>query len=317
MIPRPPLRRSSLGFLFVPPFRVQGLSVAGEETVVQVPELDVAFDVGLCPRPVLAAKYVALSHGHMDHVAALSYYFSQRNFQGMGVGTVVCPPAMEQPIHNLMRAWVDIELQHTPYNVVPLAPDQELVIKNNHYLRAFETVHTSPSLGFTVVERRSKLRADLVGLPQEKLLELKQKGEVITQTLEVPLVCYTGDTAWGKHFDRPDVLDARILITECTFVEPGDQGRATVGKHLHLDDIVRLVDRSKAEAVVLTHLSRRTHLDRTRNRIADALRPEDRDRVFILMDHRMNQARYEQQQHEAEVAGKPATASTVDEQEDE
>jgi ribonuclease Z len=281
---------------------VQGLTVAGEETVVQVPELDVAFDVGLCPRSVLAAKYIALTHGHMDHVAGLSYYFSQRHFQGMGVGTVVCPAALEQPIHGLMRAWVDIELQRTPYNVVPLQHEQELEIKNNHFLRAFDTVHTAPSLGYTVVEKRSKLRADLVGLPQDKLVELKQKGEQITQTVEVPLVCYTGDTAWGTHFDRPDVLGAQILITECTFVEPGDQQRSAVGKHLHLSDIVRLVERSSAQAVILTHLSRRTNLERAKKQIAAALLPADRDRVFVLMDHRANHLRYEQQERQAAEA---------------
>ncbi len=308
MIPRQPPRRSQMGFIFVPPFRVQGLSVAGEETTVQIPELDVAFDVGMCPRPVLAAKFIALSHGHMDHVAALSYYFSQRNFQGMGVGTVICPPALEQPIHNLMKAWVDIELQRTPYRVIPLAHEEELEIKNNHFLRAFETVHTCPSMGYTVIERRSKLRPDLVGLPQEKLLELKEKGEQITQTLEVPLVCYTGDTAWGPHFDRQDVLEAQVLITECTFVEPGDQARAGVGKHLHINDVVRLVQRSKAQAVVLTHLSRRTNLDRTRKLIASALPREDQERVVILMDHRANQARYERQQREAEAAERAAGA---------
>jgi ribonuclease Z len=238
----------------------------------------------------------------MDHVAALSYYFSQRNFQGMGVGTVICPPALVDPIHNLMNAWVDIELQRTPYHVKPLEHEEELEIKNNHFLRAFKTVHTSPSMGYVINERRTKLRADLVGLPQEKLVELKQQGEQITQMREVPLVCYTGDTAWGEHFDRQDLLQAKILITECTFVEPDDHGRAAIGKHLHLRDIVRLVERSSAEAVILTHLSRRTNLDRARDQIAQALSPGDRERVFILMDHRSNHARYEQQLREAEEA---------------
>ena len=102
MIPKAPQRRPQLGYLVFPPLRVQGLSIAGEESVVQAPEMDVCFDIGRCPRAALASKYVALTHGHMDHAAGLAYYYSQRNFQGMGVGTVICPPALEQPIHNLM-----------------------------------------------------------------------------------------------------------------------------------------------------------------------------------------------------------------------
>jgi ribonuclease Z len=311
MIPREPARRPQLGFLYVPPYRVQGLSIAGEESVVQVPELGVCFDIGRCPRAVLPSSFVALTHGHMDHSAGIAYYFSQRVFQGMGTGKLVVHPALEQPVHNLMRAWVDIEAQRTPYQVIALAPDGEIGVKNHTFLRAFATNHTVPSLGFVIVERRSKLRADLVGLTQEQLIELKKKGENITQTLEIPLVCYTGDTMWGPHFDRPDVLNAKVLITECTFTEPDHRDRAAVGKHLHLMDVVELLKRSKAEAVILTHLSRRTHIGNARKQIESALDPADRGRLHILMDGRANRARYDQQAAEAggvepEAAGEEA-----------
>lgn len=305
MIPNEPPKRPQPGFVYHPPFRVQGLSIAGEETVVQVPELDVCFDIGKCPRIALASPYIALSHGHMDHSAGLAYYFSQRQFQGMGVGTVVCHPMLEKPIHNLMRAWVDLEGQRTPYNVVSLDHDQELEIKNNIYLRAFATVHTQASLGFVVIERRSKLKPELAGMPQEKLIALKNKGQAITHTLDIPLVCFTGDTVWGPHFDRPDVLQAKILVTECTFLEPGHRERASVGKHLHLDDIVQLLDRSTAEAVILTHLSRRTNMAEVRQFVDAAIPPQHRDRVHILMDRHANRARYVQQSQAVASSKRP------------
>ena len=298
MIPRDPPRRPQLGFLYLPPFRVQGISIAGEESVVQLPELDTCFDIGRCPRAALSSPYVALTHGHMDHSAGLAYYFSQRYFQGMGVGTVLCHPKLEQPIHNLMRAWIDIEAQKTPYNVKAMEPDEQIEIKKTLFLRAFETNHRVPSLGYTIVEKRSKLRPDLTGMPQEKLIALKKKGESITQTHDIPLVCYTGDTAWGSHFDRPDVLEAQILITECTFLEEDHRKRANVGMHLHLDDIIKLLERSTAKAIVLTHLSRRTHLAQAKKQIFEAIKPEDRQRLFLLMDHRNNRERYAQQQEQ-------------------
>ena len=83
MIPRMPPQEARLGFVYSAPYRIQGVSVAGEQAVVHVPELDLAFDIGLCPRPVLASPTVALSHTHMDHVAGLPYWFSQRFFQKM------------------------------------------------------------------------------------------------------------------------------------------------------------------------------------------------------------------------------------------
>lgn len=302
MVPREPPRRPQLGFLYVPPLRIQGLSTAGEESVIQIPELDTCFDIGRAPKASLTSKYVALSHGHMDHAAGLAYYFSQRYFQGLGTGTVVCHPDLAQPIHNIMAAWVDLEAQRTPYQVHPLAPEEELEIKNRIFLRAFQTVHTVPSLGYVVIERRSKLKPEFQGMEQEELLQLKDRGEQITQTVEIPLLCYTGDTYWGSHFERPDVLESKILITECTFLETRHRSRASVGKHLHLTDIVRLLERSKAEAVVLVHLSRRTNMQGARNLIDAAIPERHRDRVLLLMDSRENRARLDRQKADLDQA---------------
>ena len=58
MIPKPPPKEGQLGFLYLPPYRIQGISVAGEQSVVHIPELDLVFDIGLCPRATLAAGTV-------------------------------------------------------------------------------------------------------------------------------------------------------------------------------------------------------------------------------------------------------------------
>lgn len=303
MIASEPPRQPQMGFLYFPPFRVQGYSIAGEETCVQVPELDVCFDIGRCPRIALTSPFIALSHGHMDHAAGLAYYFSQRHFQGMGVGTVVCHRSLEQPIHRLMEAWVDIEAQRTPYKVRSMVNGDELEIKNNIFLRAFDTDHTVPSLGYSVVEKRSKLRPEFAGLPQEKLLELKQGGTEITYIKEVPLVAFMGDTSPGRHFRREDVRNAKILICECTFIEPDHKERAKVGKHLHLDHVATLLEELSCENVVLVHLSRRTHMGQARRQIEQAIPVEQRQRVHVLMDSRTNRARYQQQVEEAEAEG--------------
>jgi ribonuclease Z len=42
---------------------VLGYSVAGEETVCQIPELNVCFDIGRCPYFALTSDIVCLTHG--------------------------------------------------------------------------------------------------------------------------------------------------------------------------------------------------------------------------------------------------------------
>ncbi len=302
MLPKPPPRRPQLGFLYFPPFRVQGLSVAGEASVVHIPELDLAFDLGACPKAVLPATIVAVTHGHMDHIAAAAYYFSQRHFQDMSPGHVVCPTRLEAPLKGLMKAWVEVEHQQTPHTITGLPVDAEMPLKGNLRLRAFETNHRVPSQGYLVMEHRSKLKEEYVGLPQEALVKIKAEGKDITRTLEIPLIAYTGDTAPGDHFDREDVRNAKLLITECTFIDPGHRDRAKVGRHMHLDDIIDLLEKTKAEAVVLTHLSRRTHLGQARKTLDRYLPSRHRDRVHLLMDGRSNTARYDEQVAQAEVA---------------
>jgi ribonuclease Z len=296
MLPKMPPRSGQNGFLYIPPYRVQGVSIAGEQTMVQVPELDVAFDIGLCPRIALASPYVALSHGHMDHIAGLPYYFSQRLFQGMGVGTCVCHPKIADAIETMMQSWVALEQQQTQHTIVPLGHGEQIEVKNNIVLRAIEMHHTVPANGYVLVEQRSKLREEFHGLPQEELRRIKANGTEITHILEIPLVAYTGDTFLNPNLFCDEFVNAQIVISECTFIEPGHRDRAAVGKHLHVEDLAALLDVWQAPEVVLVHLSRRTNMMEARDLLAKGLGDERAQRVLLLMDHRNNRNRYEGQQ---------------------
>lgn len=308
MVPKPPPREGNLGFLYIPPFRVQGYSIAGEVTTITVPELDVCFDMGQCPRAHLAAKYCCISHGHMDHIGGLAYYCSQRRFQGMGDATIVCDKRIAPAVKRMMEGFIDLEQQKTPYNLLTLEHNQQIEIKNHIYLRGFHTEHTAPSMGFAVIEKRSKLKPEYTDLPQEKLKELKDRGVEITRWLEIPLVAYLGDTQPGPHLVREDVRKAQIVISECTFFEPEHRERAKIGKHLHVDDIAEWLRVLECQALVLIHVSRRSDMGSAKRRLAQVLGEERAGKVLFLMDHRSTKARYEEQQLEAEQTARAAAA---------
>ncbi len=300
MIPKPPAREGSLGFLYIPPFRVQGLSIAGEATVVSVPELDVCFDMGSCPRAVLPSKFVAVTHGHMDHIGGLGYFCSQRRFQGMGSATIVCHAGLAPAIRKMMAGFAELEGQVTPYELIAMEPEQEVEIKNNMFLRMFETEHAEHSAGYAIVERRSKLKPEFAEYPQEKLRELKDQGVEITRTLQVPLVAFVGDTPPGPPLLREDVRKAQIIVCECTFVEEDHKDRAGIGKHMHISDVIEWLPVLECEKLVLIHLSRRSNIRTARKAIGRGVKRELAEKVEFLMDHRENRARYETQLAEAQ-----------------
>ncbi len=295
MIPNPPAREGGLGFLYLPPYRVFGTSIAGEATTIGIPELDICFDLGICPRSMLAMKTVAITHGHMDHIGGLAYYLSQRYFQGMGEGQIVCDARIAPHIQRMMEGYVELERQATPFKLIPLRQGDEHMIKNNIFLRPFEVEHTVPAFGYSIVEKRSKLKDEFNGLPQDKLKELRDRGTEITRIIEVPLVAFLGDTAPGPALVRDDVRKAQIVICECTFTEPEHKDRAKVGMHMHAEAIAEWLRVLECQTLVLTHLSRRTNLLYARKRLGDLAGPQLVKKIELLMDHKYNKEKYEKQ----------------------
>ena len=49
---------------------------------MQMPELNVCFDIGRWPYFALTSDIVCITHSHMDHIAGLAYYLSQRASRG-------------------------------------------------------------------------------------------------------------------------------------------------------------------------------------------------------------------------------------------
>ena len=264
--------------------RIVGYSVAGEETVIAAPELNVCFDIGKAPSDILPIDHVLLSHGHMDHAAGIAYFLSQRNFIGNAPGTVLAPLPLIKPLKSLLRVWGELEGHVTPAELIGMAPGDEFQLRKGLVARAFANNHGVPSLGFVVVDVRRKLKPEFIGKSGPQLVELKKQGIEIQYTVEVPLVAYSGDTADGDWLQHEDVRKAKVLIMECTFFDADHLRRARHGHHLHVRDVARMIPSLDNEHILLSHVTRRTGIRDAKRQIKKLLSASDYERVTLLMD---------------------------------
>jgi len=261
-----------------------GFSVAGEETVIAAPEHSVCFDVGRSPREIIPIDNVCLSHGHMDHAAGIAYYFSQRNFIGNAPGRVIVHRGLAQAIQSLMAVWADIEGHHSPGTVLGVEPLEDVPIRRGLLVRPFQTNHNAESLGFSLIETRTKLKPEYHGLSGPEIVALKKNGVAIENDLEIPRLTYTGDTALGRFLNHDFVRNSHAVLIECTFFDREHRERARAGRHLHVDDLPEVISAIPEGLISIIHVTRRTDL-RVAKRALDKVVPKaDRDRVGLFME---------------------------------
>jgi ribonuclease Z len=266
------------------PLTVAGGSRAGEGTLLLLPQLRLALDAGRPHRALPPMATLFLSHGHADHVGALSYWLSQRFLHSMGRATAIVPATIASEVERLVALLARLE-GGRPYEVhlVQVAEGSAHSLRADLTLTFFATDHWIPTLGAAIAWRRRRLRADLVGRPREEIVRRRLEGEEVAQEERVALLAYCADTGPGLLARRPDLLAAEVVLLECSFFRPADRDRARRFGHLHFDDLLAFADRLACRHLVLLHGSRRERLRDVESTLQRELEP----RVTCAVHHLM------------------------------
>jgi len=263
-----------------------GYSIAGEETVVAMPQLDVCFDIGKAPNQIVPINHILLTHGHMDHAAGIAYYLSHRNFCGQSPGTILAPENLLGPMREVIDAWSRLDGNKIPANLVGVKPGDEYQIKPNLFTRVFPTKKRKNSVGYTVIEKKKKIKPEYAKLTGPQIVELKKQGVQIDNPLEIPIVSYLGDTDYVDFSQLDYIVRSRILIAECTFYTPEQTERAKAGKHMHIDEFAALIENMQNECIVITHTTQRISLREIRRILKETLPAGKYKKIVLLMANR-------------------------------
>ena len=237
--------------------RLVGYSMAGISTSIVFPDADVVFDVGQGLPFQIPVPNILISHGHMDHASGLPYVISQKAMMGQTPPNVYMPEGLMSPLKQIMRLWEQIDNHTYQYQFRTVKPGEEVAVKAPYYFKTFSTYHRVDSQGYTVFERKKRLKPEFKNLDPRELGDLRKKGEVLEEHFDEPVLSFTGDTKI-EFLDNPDVRNSRVLLMEVTYWDNKKTvENARLWGHIHLDELIPRLESLKCEKIVLIHASAR------------------------------------------------------------
>ncbi|BBM88224.1 MBL fold metallo-hydrolase [Candidatus Uabimicrobium amorphum] len=269
-------------------WKVNGYSAASRVTWLVIPQLNSIFDIGWCIEQMRYIPRVFLSHLHQDHCIALPTWISWRQKFLPQIPQVYVPKKSVQQTKDFVHSICVAEDYDMKYEIIGLDEGDRVEIEKNRVVEAFYTTHFLPTIGFMVKEKRKKLRSDFQGKTSDEIRAAIRSGEDVHEHNEVPIFCYTSDTDTDLFARRPDILDAEILITECSHVEnylqydpsitPPDN-RVT---HNTLAQLAPILENFTGKTLAFCHLPRKFEMCNLHMYILPRLPQQQRDKLCLV-----------------------------------
>ncbi len=275
-----------------------GTSTGGTHTTIVVNELKICFDIGILTNASTHCDKVLISHGHVDHCQSFFKHYRCRKLKKMLPAPVyIIPPIMEKPMRdsaraqfNMEKGCIDIPSPKDFLQIVTLTGDSTYefnrCLHSTCYITSYPMTHRIPASGYTVISEVPKLKEDYLGRPGTEIKELQEANADIFYIKRAIEIAYTGDTTITGVLRQPDMLNAEVLIIECTILDYQVSREDTHKRgHIHIQDIADNWRAFDNKHIVLFHMSPRYSGNIAYTLVREALKelPEEfRSKVQLL-----------------------------------
>lgn len=265
------------------PCELVGVSLAGCRTALYIPELKVCFDAGF-PFPFqLGTDTFFITHGHLDHAAAIPYIISQKNLNNQKLAQFYMPNELVAPLSQIINVWQQIETHSYTFDFRPIENGERIDINSQFFVRAFKAHHRIPARGYTLFQIKKHLKKEFLGLHKEQLVALKSKGTVVDDIEELPLMSFSGDTQLEFLWEHDWITQSKYLLIETTYIDDRKPvAQAREWGHIHLDEVIEALPKIQSEKIVLMHISSRYGDREAKDIIAKKVPPEHQDRIIFF-----------------------------------
>ncbi len=205
---------------------------------------------------VFSPSFLAISHGHSDHVMGMPGLIASRRF-GKGANdkplTITYPEGSRgvQAIRDLLgTAYAGVVF---PLTWTPMTAGSVLPMAKGRQLEAFSVRHTrgEPALGYRVVETRRRLKREFASWSQAEIETAAKAGRrnEMLEDVQSVVFAHSGD---AMPIDPAMARDADLLVHDATFLIEDDRREPI---HATTEEALIVARDANVKILVLYHLS--------------------------------------------------------------
>lgn len=199
---------------------------------------------------VYAPESIFLSHSHGDHVLGLPSFIGCRN---SARGDKEKPLNVYYHDSDMMKDLITFVMKRNSrltYDLkfIPIKDGFTLDFGNKMKIEAFYVKHAFGSLGYKVLEKRSRLKA---GIDPKDARSLVAAGQIINEDYWANIFTWTLDSA---HYDLKHIANSAWLIADATFLKAADRDDPT---HSSVQEVLNWAVEANVKRVTLGHFSSR------------------------------------------------------------